>query len=93
MYAEHMHQSLGHQGYRVVIVNLRKNDVFIVRGKQLLKSIATRCILCRIMRRELLTQQMGQLPSFRFKVYCPPYMSVAMGFFGPIKIKSLAVFF
>ena len=33
MYAEHMHQSLGHQGYRVVIVNLRKNGVYIIRGK------------------------------------------------------------
>ena len=88
MYAEHMHQSLGHQGYRVVIVNLRKNGVYIIRGKQLLKSIAAKCIRCRIMRRELLTQQMVQLPSFRFKAYCPPFTSVAMNFFGPVKIKK-----
>ena len=88
MYAEHVHQSLGHQGYRVVIVNFRKNGVYIIRGKQLLKSIAAKCIKCRIMRRELLTQQMGQLPSFRFKAYCPPFTSVAMDFFGPVKIKK-----
>ena len=88
MYAEHMHQSLGHQGYRVIIVNLRKNGVYIIRGKQLLKSIAAKCIKCRIIRRELLTQQMGQLLSFRFKAYCPPFTSVAMDFFGPVKIKK-----
>ena len=88
MYAEHMHQSLGHQGYRVITVNLQKNGINIIRGKQLLKSIATRCIKCRIMRRELLTQQIGPLPSFRFKVHCPRLMSVAMDFFGSIKIKK-----
>ena len=50
---KHMHQSLGHLGYRVVITNLRQNDVYILRGKQLLKSIASKCIKCRIARLDL----------------------------------------
>ena len=60
-----MHENLGHQGYRVVIINLRQNGIHILRGKQLLKSIAEKCIKCRIARRKLMEQQMGQLPSFR----------------------------
>ena len=62
LYAEYMHENLGHQGYRVVIINLRQNGIHILRGKQLLKSIAEKCIKCRIARRKLMEQQLGQLP-------------------------------
>ena len=88
LFAEHMHQSLGHQGYRVIIVNLFAQGIHILRGKKLLKSIAANCVKCRINRRELLQQQMGQLPTFRFKAYSPPYSSVALDYFGPVKIRK-----
>ena len=68
-----MHQKLGHLGYRVIIANLRQAGVFILRGKKLLKSIAAKCIKCRIARRSLMQQQMGQLPPFRLKHRCPPF--------------------
>ena len=67
-YAEYMHQKLKHQGYWVIILNLRLEGIYILRGKQLLKQIAARCITCRINRRNFMKQQMGQLPTFRFKV-------------------------
>ena len=54
LYAEYMHENLRHQGYRVVIINLRQNGIHILRGKQLLKSIAAKCIKCRIARRKLM---------------------------------------
>ena len=53
LYAEYMHENLGHQGYRVVIANLRQNGIHILSGNQLLKSIAEKCIKCRIARRKL----------------------------------------
>jgi len=59
-----------------------------MREKQLLKSIAAKCITCRIRRCEFLQQQMGQLPAFRFKTHCPPFTSVALDIFGPIKIRK-----
>ena len=31
---------------------------------------------------------MGHLPAFRFKTYCAPFSSVALDFFGPLKIKK-----
>ena len=60
-----MHQSLGYLGYRAVITNLRQNGVYILSRKQWLKSIFSKCIKCRIARRDLMQQQMGQLPAFR----------------------------
>ena len=62
-----LHQRLGHQGYRVVIVNLRENGLYVVRARQLVKSITSKCLHCRKKRRRLLEQQMGQLP-FVFSV-------------------------
>ena len=88
LFAEFIHRSYGHQGYRVILVNLREKGIYIVRGKLLLKSVASNCIQCRIYRRNLLRQQMGHLPAFRFKNYCAPFSSVALDFFGPIKIKK-----
>ena len=58
LYAEQMHRNLGHQGYRVVMVNLRQNGIHILHGKQLLKSIAAKCITCRIAQRKSMEQQM-----------------------------------
>ena len=88
LYAQHMHELFGHQGYGVLIVNLRAIGIYIQRGKQIFKSIAAECVKCRIARRELLQQQMGQLPGFRFKTNCPPFTSVALDYFGPVKIKK-----
>ena len=88
LYAEHVHRNLGHQGHRVVMVNLRQNGIHIIRGKQLLKSIAAKCIKCRIVRLKLMEQQLGQLPLFRLKYHSPPFSSVSIDMFGPIKIKK-----
>ena len=88
LYAQHMHELHGHQGYRVLIVNLRAIGMYILRGKQLFKSIAAKCVKCRITRRKLLQQQMGQLPAFRFNIHRPLFISVALDYFGPVKIKQ-----
>ena len=48
LFGENMHQSSGHLSYRVVITNLRQNNVCILRGNQLLKCIASKCINCHI---------------------------------------------
>ena len=54
---------------------------------ELLKAIASRCIFCRIRRRKLLEQRMGQLPNFRIQIRTPPFTSVAVDFFGNLKVK------
>ena len=85
--AIHYHRQFLHQGYRVVIVNLLQLGLVIGGGKALLKSVADKCFFCRIRRRKLLQQQMAALPSFRIKVREAPFASVAIDFFGNLKIK------
>ena len=81
------HRKLLHQGYRVIVPNLLKLGIMIGNGMELLKSISSRCIFCRIRRRKLLQQRMGDLPSFRIQPRTPPFTSVAIDFFGNLKVK------
>ena len=85
--AEHYHQKFRHQGYRVVIANLRQEAILIVGGKKLLKSVAARCLFCRLRRRKLLQQRMGALLSFRVQPRFALFTSTAMDFFGHLKVK------
>ena len=86
-FAIHYHRKYLHQGYRVVLVNLFHLGVIIGGGKALLKSVADKCFFCRTRRRKLLQQQMGTLPSFRIRVKEAPFASVAIDFFGNLKIR------
>ena len=80
---KHYHKKLLHQGYRVVMVYLINLGIFISSGRLVLKSVARNCLFCRTRRRKLLEQRMGNLPPFRVE----PFMSVAVDFFGYLKIK------
>ena len=82
------HCELLHQGYRVVTISLANEGILIGCGKELLKSIAATCFFCRTRRRLLLQQQMGTLPSFRVMIRQAPFSSVAIDFFGNLKIKQ-----
>ena len=87
LFLRHHHRRLLHQGYRVVLANLANEGFIIINGKQGLKSIATRCIFCRIRRRKVLQQRMGDMPSFRIQPRKPPFTTVSMDFFSPLKVK------
>ena len=88
IFSIYYHRKLLHQGYRVINANLMNLGYLIGGGKELLKSIASRCIFCRIRRRKLLQQMMGNIPSFKVQVRKPPFTSVAVDFFGPLKVKQ-----
>ncbi|CAB4029375.1 PREDICTED: uncharacterized protein LOC107334477 [Paramuricea clavata] len=86
--AQHCHRRFKHQGYRIIIANLRLEGILIVGGRKLLKSVAARCFFCRTRRRKLLQQRMGELPSFRIQPKLAPFTSVAMDFSGHLKVKQ-----
>ena len=83
----HYHVKFKHQGYRVVQSNLSQEGILVAGGKDILKSIADKCIFCRIRRRKLLQQQMAVLPAFRVDPEKAPFSSVAMDFFGNLRVK------
>ncbi len=83
----HYHKSL-HQGYRVNLANFSNMGIVIGRGKELLKSIASRCLFSRIRRRKCLEQKTGSQPAFRIQPRMSPFTSVAVDFFGNLKMKQ-----
>ena len=87
LFLQFYHRNLLHQGHRVVISNMMNDGFLIIGAKECLKSIANRCFFCRIRRRKLLQQMMGDLPNFRIRPRTPPFTSSAIDFFGPLKIK------
>ena len=87
LFGVYHHRLLLHQGYRVVLANLSNTGILIGNGMELLKSISSRCIFCRVRRRQLLQQRMGELPNFRIQVRTPPFTAVAADFFGNLKVK------
>ena len=54
LFALHHHRRLLHQGYRVVNANVVNLGIIIGGARELLKSIAAKCMFCRIRRRKLL---------------------------------------
>ena len=87
LYARRKHIRYLHQGYRVVLANIAKEGVHIGNGKELLKSVASKCLYCRTRRESMLRQQMGILPAFRGNPCTPPFAAVAVDFFGPLQTK------
>ena len=87
LYARRKHIRYLHQGYRVVLANIAKEGIHIGNGKELLKSVASKCLYCRTRRESMLQQQMGILPTFRGNPCTPPFAAVAVDFFGPLQTK------
>ena len=87
LYARRKHIRYLHQGYRVVLANIAKEGIHIGNGKELLKSVASKCLYCRTRRESMLQQQMGILPAFRGNPCTPPFAAVAVDFFGPLQTK------
>ena len=87
LFSVFMHKKFLHQGYRVVIANISNDGLVIGGAKTLLTTIASKCLFCRTRRRNLLVQRIGELPAFRVEINNPPFTTVAVDFFGPLKVK------
>ena len=56
LFARRKHIRYLHQGYRIVLANIAKEEVHIGNGKELLKYVASKCVYC-CTRRESILQQ------------------------------------
>ena len=55
--------------------------------RKLIKSVKSRCVLCRRIDKVLLTQQMGPLPKERL-MPSPPFFHTSVDLFGPMTVKD-----
>ena len=51
------------------------------------KALTSKCITCRKLRKKLLDQLMGQMPSLRVAAGFPPFSNTTIDMFGPLHIK------
>ena len=82
------HKQVHHSGTEATLNEIRRN-YWIIRGRQIVKSILKRCVICKIIQGKCLVQpQTPPLPSFR--VNCShAYESVGVNYAGPLFCKDI----
>ena len=74
------HQRLGHTGRQQVIAKLRET-LWIVKVNSLARSVLSKCVKCRRIRGQVLTQNMADLPEERLIVDHPLFTFVGVDLF------------
>ena len=82
----HLHQKRGHCGYKSLMHEARRT-LWIIGLRKMAKSVVSKCVDCRKLRKKPLQQLMGQLPSLRVAAGFPPFSNTAMDMFGPLQIR------
>ena len=82
----HLHEKRGHCGYKSLIHEARRNH-WIIGVRNMSKALTAKYITCRKLRKKLLDQLMGQIPSLRVAAGFPPFSNIAVDMFGPLHIK------
>ncbi|XP_075210165.1 uncharacterized protein LOC142317485 [Lycorma delicatula] len=75
-----------HAGPRLVHYQLREN-YWIINGKNVIRSILHKCLLCFRFKAKQSQQLMGQLPSHRTQVTYKPFMNSGIDYAGPLTIR------
>ena len=77
-----------HKEAKVTLAQSRAR-AWIQRGMSLAKRVASECQTCRIRRRSLMEQKMGDLPPERWETANPPWTHVSLDLMGPMEVKSM----
>ncbi|XP_070562373.1 uncharacterized protein [Ptychodera flava] len=80
------HEIEGHVGVNHVLASIRRR-FWILRGPATVRRVIQRCMTCRIWNAKPETQVMSPLPHARVTPGKPPFSSVGVDFFGPLKVK------
>ena len=76
------HNRVSHSGVAATLDELRK-DFWILRGRQVVKAILSKCVTCNVVMRKPLDQTTGLLPESRCS-YSPPFSVTGLDIFGPL---------
>ena len=69
-------------------VTLLREKYWVSKARRAVKSVLSRCVVCKKAKSRTCTQQMAELPSGRVKDDEPPFSRTRVDFFGPFLIKS-----
>ena len=86
-YAQHVHETIPHQGRKITQSSIRKNGVFIVGGRRIVNQIIARCVQCKRLRGATCEQLMADLPTERLEATAP-FTHVGVDVFGHFFIRQ-----
>ena len=81
-----VHSKLGHLGCATVLGELRER-YWITQGHVAVKSVISKCTICRKVQGKPIQQKMADLPEDRIEGGSPPFTNTGMDVFGPFIVK------
>ena len=66
-----------------------RTQAWIVKGMQLARKVVAECQGCKLKRRILLSQKMGDLPEERWSIGNPPWTAVSVDLMGPSLVRGM----
>ena len=81
-----LHERRGHCGYKSLVHEARKR-FWIIGLRRMAKTVTSKCVICRKLRKRPLNKLMGQIPNLRVAAGFPAFSNTAMYIFGPVQIK------
>ncbi|XP_074649022.1 uncharacterized protein LOC141904335 [Tubulanus polymorphus] len=83
---EDAHKATGHMGKNSILAYIRKK-FWIIHAGGMIKSITSKCVLCRKYNGKKANQKMADVPIDRLASDQPPFTNTGIDYFGPIDIK------
>ncbi|XP_046564520.1 uncharacterized protein LOC124273324 [Haliotis rubra] len=80
------HTAVGHMGRNAILAHLRQR-FWILGAGVIIKSLVSKCVICKKYQSPTGQQQMADLPDDRLQPDKPPFSHVGMDFFGPFLVK------
>jgi hypothetical protein len=82
-----IHKKIGHLGKNSILARLREK-YWIIGANTIIKSIVSKCVICRKYQVPIMHQKMADLPSDRVTPDVAPFKVVGIDYFGPFEIKQ-----
>merc|ERR1711867_185759 len=73
------------------VLAMTRRHAWIVRGRQLVKSVVKSCVACRLQDRKMRQQVMGDLAAEQI-MQCRPFQYLSLDLMGPFLVKGLGGF-
>ncbi len=83
----HYHHVLGHAG-REHVLSVTRQNVWILRGRSLVRQILSKCVSCRRRNVPSLQKVMAGFPKERLMPYQPPFTYTGLDYFGTFYMKK-----
>lgn len=83
----HIHREVGHGGRNHILSKLREK-YWVIGASTAIRRMLSKCVICRRLNAQPLSQQMADLPAERVTPDDPPFTHVGVDYFGPFEVKS-----